>query len=158
MDITLKFEGTLEELAPFFQALQAAKTATTASLETNQQAMADEPGEFVTSEFLRRALKRHPLSDNTVAFLTALGEAEEKVYLSRATLREKIRAYTGRQEFTDQQLTGVIGSYGKRLHQTEGYNGASYFEYQKVKGEWHYRLPDELRDVVRNILRVNTNR
>ena len=43
MDITLKFEGTLEELAPFFQALQAAKTATTASLETNQQAMADEP-------------------------------------------------------------------------------------------------------------------
>ena len=148
MNITLNFEGTLEELAPIFQALQTAKTATTASPETNQKAMADESGEFVTSEFLRRALERHPLSDNTVALLKALCEAEDKIYLSRETLRKKIGLQT------DQQLTGVIGSFGKRIHQTDGYDGAYYFESEQAKGEWHYRLPNELRDVVRDILGI----
>ena len=154
MNVRLEIEGTLEDLAPFFQALQTAKTTTKAPPETDQQAMVDEPGEFVTSEFLRRALERHPLSANTVALLQALCEAEETVYLSREELREKIRSSTNRQEFTDQQLTGVIGSFGKRLHQTEGFNRASYFKYRLVEGKWHYLLPIELRDVVRDILGI----
>ncbi|MCY3707266.1 MAG: hypothetical protein OXG26_00130 [Caldilineaceae bacterium] len=157
MNVIVKFEGTLEELTPILQALQATKTATEPTPEINQQAMADEPEKFVTPEFLRRALERHPLSRNTVALLEALCKAEEDVFLSRETLRKKIGVHTD-QEFTDQQLTGVIGAFGKRLHQTDGFDGASYFEYKLVDGNWHYRLPTALRDVVREILEINGNR
>ncbi len=153
MNVILKFEGTLEELTLVLQALQATKTATEPTPEINQQAMADEPEKFVTPEFLRRALERHPLTRNTVALLEALCKAEEDVGLSYETLRKKIGMHTD-QEFTVQQLTGVIGSFGKRLYQTDGYDGASYFEYKLVDGIWHYGLPTALREVVREFLDI----
>ena len=151
MIVTMKIEGTLEELAPFFQALQAARSATAVQLELNQQDSANPPDDLVSEEFLRRALERHPLSRNTLALLGALYEAEDEGFLSRESLCEKIGLYT-RQEFTDQQLTGVIGSFGKRIHQTEGYDNASYFRYRQTDNGWQYRLPSRFRVVVRDIL------
>ena len=160
MKVSVYLEGTLDELAPIFRALQTEKSV---SPETRQQATTGEQGEFVTAgaqekfvtaEFLRQALERHPLSDYTEALLRALYEAGEDGYLSREALRKKIGEYTDHPEFTDQQLTGVIGSFGKRLSQTKGYDGGSHFEDKLVGGERHYRLPDALRDVVRDVLKL----
>ena len=151
MKVSVYLEGTLDELAPIFRALQTEKSV---SPETRQQATTVEKEKFVTAGFLRQALERHPLSDYTEALLRALYEAGEDGYLSRETLRKRIGEYTGRPEFTDQQLTGVIGSFGKRLSQTKGYDGGSHFEDKLVGGERHYRLPDALRDVVRDVLKL----
>ena len=154
VNIELRIEGTLEELAPFFQSLQAIKPKTTASPETNQQEMADEP-EYITPEFLRQALKRHPLSVYTKALLRAFVEGEEGVYLSTETLWEKVRTSTGRQKFTREQFNGVFGSLGRRIYQTKGYDGSSHYsEYKEVEGQGHYRLPTELRKVVLEILGI----
>ena len=151
MNVILNLEGTLEELTPILTALQATNTAEPASSEVNQQEMSDEQRKFVSPEFLRRALKRHPLTKNTLALLKSLYEAEKDGFLSRETLRNEIGSHTD-QKFSDQQLTGVLGSFGKRIHQTPRYNKAPYLHWKKVDGNWRYRLPEELQSVVAEIL------
>ncbi len=154
MNIELRVEGTLKELAPVFQALQAIKPKTTASSETNRQEMADEP-KYITPEFLRQALERHPLSENTVALLKAFVEGEENDYQSTETLFEKVKTFTGRQELTKEQFNGVFGSLGRRIYRTKGYDGTSYYsEYKEDKGQKQYRLPTALREVVREFLDI----
>ena len=154
MNIELRIEGTLEELAPALQALQAINPKTPASPETIQQEMADKP-RFVAPEFLRQALERHPRSENTEALLWAFAEGEDGVYLSTETLYEKVKAFTGRHELTREQFNGVFGSLGRRIYQTKGYDGTSYYsEYKEIKGQGHYRLPTALRKVVREILSI----
>ena len=88
MNVILNLEGTLEELTPILTALQATNTAEPASSEVNQQEMSDEQRKFVSPEFLRRALKRHPLTKNTLALLKSLYEAEKDGFLSREDATE----------------------------------------------------------------------
>ncbi len=154
MNISINLEGTLEELSPVISALQATRFAEATSPEVTQQVKSDEETSCVSPEFFRRALERHPLTINTIALLKTFYEAEEQDLLSRKTLCREIGNHT-RQKFTDQQLTGLLGSFGRRIHQTPGYNDAPYLDWKQIHGKWHYRLPRELRGVVAEVLRNN---
>ena len=55
------------------------------------------------------------------------------------------------------QLNGVLGKFGARIIGTNGYDGtSSYLEYgrNELTGEGTYRLPEALREVVREVLEV----
>ena len=122
----------------------------TKSPEVDRVAVVDEPNEIVPAELMHRALKRLPLTDNTRTMLKVLYEAEDdEGYVPRSKLWQALGLKK------DTQLNGVLGKFGMRVKRTDGYDGTSgYFEYRKraQTGEWCYRLPDELRDVVRKVL------
>lgn len=152
MNIELRVEGTLEELGPVLLALQAIKPKTTASPEKDGQQIANEP-KYISPEFMRRALQRHTLSDYTVALLKAFVEGKEDAYQSTESLFEKVKTITGHHDLSKEQFNGVFGSLGRRIYQTKGYDGTSYYsEYDEDKGQ--YRLPTELREVVREFLDI----
>ena len=98
---------------------------------------------------MQRALTRRPLTENTKIMLRTLCEAEEAGrYVSRATLCQ----VTG---LTLAQLNGVLGKFGARVIGTSGYDGtSSYLEYgrDELTGEGTYRLPEELCDIVHEVL------
>ena len=110
----------------------------------------DEPTGIVPAELMYRALTRVPLTENTRNMLKVLYEADDhEEYVPRSTLWREIGLKN------DTQLNGVLGKFGMRVKRTPGYDGtSSYFKYRKrdQTNEWCCRLPDELRDVVRQVL------
>ena len=149
MELKLVCKGTPEEIAAIIEAVQAAKTVQTTIQQTDQRAAPGEPPKFVSVEIMHLALTRRPLTENTRIMLKTLCEAEEAGrYVSRATLCEA----TG---LTLAQLNGVLGKFGARIIGTNGYDGtSSYLEFgrNELTGEGTYRLPEVLRDVVREVL------
>ena len=149
MELKLVCKGTPEEIAAIIEAVQAAKTVQTTIQQTDQRAAPDEPPKFVSVEIMYLALTRRPLTENTRIMLKTLCEAEEAGrYVSRATLCQA----TG---LTLAQLNGVLGKFGARVIGTNGYDGtSSYLEYGRDEstGEGTYRLPEALRNGVREIL------
>ena len=68
--------------------------------------------------------------------------------MSRSTLRQVTN-------LSNSRLNGVLGKFGQRIKRTKGYDGTSYyFDYKRhdQTDEWCYRLPQELRDIVRTVL------
>ena len=156
MKFTLTYEGTLEEIAAIVEKMQAVNGEIAAPLETDGQAASDEPEKTCVSDTLmRQALSRRPLTKSTRILLRRLYDADDdERYVPRSTLRKA----TG---LTDSQLNGVLGKFGQRVMRTSGYDGTSYyFKYKRHDhtDEWCYRLPDELRDVVREVLDDESNR
>jgi hypothetical protein len=151
MELKLVCKGTPEEIAAIIEAVQAAKVAQTTIQQSDQREAPDEPPKFVSVEIMHRALTRRPLTENTRVMLMTLCEAEEaERYVSRSTLCEA----TG---LTLAQLNGVLGKFGARIIGTNGYDGtSSYLEYgrNELTGEGTYRLPEALREVVREVLEV----
>ena len=151
MELELVCKGTLEEIAAIIEAVQAARTVQTTVQRTDQRETPGEPAKFVSVEIMRRALTRRPLTENTRIMLKTFCEAEEaERYVSRSTLCEA----TG---LTLAQLNGVLGKFGARIIGTNGYDGtSSYLEYgrNELTGEGTYRLPEALREVVREVLEV----
>ena len=149
MELKLVCKGTPEEIAAIIEAVQAAKTVQTTIQQTDQREAPDEPPKFVSVEIMYLALTRRPLTENTRIMLKTLCEAEEAGrYVSRATLCQA----TG---LTLAQLNGVLGKFGARVIGTNGYDGtSSYLEYSRDEstGEGTYRLPEALRNGVREIL------
>ena len=149
MELKLVCKGTPEEIAAIIEAVQAAKVAQSTYQQSDQREAPDEPAKFVSVEIMHRALTRRPLTENTRIMLMTLCEAEEAGrYVSRTTLCEA----TG---LTLAQLNGVLGKFGARIIGTNGYDGASsYLEYgrNELDGEGTYRLPEELCDIVHEVL------
>ena len=149
MEFQLTCTGSLEDIATILEAVRKAEPVKTAPLETGRLAASDEPKGFVPAELMRRALTRQPLTKHTRTMLTAVYECEENDrYLSRSDICK-------RTDLSPTQLNGVLGRYSQRVKGTDGYDGtSSYFEYRWLEetNEWAYRLPDELRDVVREVL------
>ena len=149
MELKLVCKGTPEEIAAIIEAVQAAKTVQTTIQQTDQREAPGEPAKFVSVEIMHLALTRRPLTENTRIMLKTLCEAEEAGrYVSRATLCQA----TG---LTLAQLNGVLGKFGARVIGTNGYDGtSSYLEYGRDEstGEGTYRLPEALRNGVREIL------
>lgn len=153
MQYTLICNGTLEEIAAIVETMQKEKSKMTISSEVGRMAVVDEPIEIIPAELMYRALTRVPLTENTRNMLKILYEAEDdEGYVPRSTLWHAIGLEN------DTQLNGVLGKFGMRVKRTPGYDGKSrYFKYKKrdQTDEWCYRLPDELRDVVRKVLEEN---
>lgn len=136
-------------------AIQKVDIGKAQSTVTDISAESDEPKKIVPAAIMRRALRRQPLTKHTRTMLEAIYECEENErYLSRSD----ICTTTG---LTPTQLNGVLGRYGQRVKGTDGYDGtSSYFEYRWLEesNEWAYRLPETLREVVREILSGDSTR
>ena len=155
MQFQLFCTGTLDEIATIVEILQRATSVEGAPPEADRPAASVEEKGFVPAELMRRALMRQPLTKNTRTMLTTIYECEENEgYLSRSEICEKTH-------LTPTQLNGVLGRFGQRVKGTDGYDGtSSHFEYRWLEedNEWSYRLPNELRGVVGEILGAGNSR
>lgn len=149
MEFQLVCTGSLKEIEMILDAIQKVDFGEAPFAATDIFTESDEPKEIVPAEIMRRALRRQPLTKHTRTMLEAIYECEENEgYLSRS----EICTMT---DLTPTQLNGVLGRYGQRVKGTDGYDGeSSYFEYRWIEetNEWSYRLPNTLRDVVRETL------
>ena len=146
-------EGTTDEVQDFAQRILSTDTGHTLSVAvpekvrpakgvTMRSNSPDSPGKFVTTEFARRVLMRRPSPSQPLqAVLTALAEASPK-WLPRSELRRVVA-----DDYTPQQLAGLMGAFGRRMSHTEGYDEeAHFFDYQwsEEKEDWVYRLPESV--------------
>ena len=149
MELTLVCKGTPEEVASIIDAIQTAEAAKTAVRQKNLRETPNEQTTYVSAEVMRRALTRHPLTENTMVMLKTLCEAEEE---GRYVRRSKLCEATG---LAPAQLNGVLGKFGGRIMDTPGYEkGSSYLNYgeHEPTGEGTYRIPSELQGVILEIL------
>ena len=134
----LIFEGTAEEISAVMQNLPL--------MTAEPIALTAEPAEnrtFVTVEFARRMLTRLDLSEAQHRVLQAL-YAAYPTYVVIQTLQ----AATG---YTPRQFSGLMGAFGNRMAQTEGYQQGSLFFDYRWNGEaqqWEYRLPESVHEAV----------
>ena len=151
MNIHIRIEGTPAELSDVLRALPGTAMVHTAAVELTDEVIdssatsesSEEASRFVTTRFARRALKRLKLSKPMKKVLRALYEAHTEC-LPLATLQD-VAGYS------PPQFAGLMGAFGRRLANTEGYDSeAAFFEYNwDEDGEtWNYRLPDTVREAL----------
>ena len=145
MHLHIRVEGTAAEISDVLRVLPGAATVRTAAVELTDEVAqsavsADRPeaeSRFVTIRFARRALKRRKLSKPMRDMLRALYEAHPN-WLSQ----ESVRAASG---YGPSQYAGLMGAFGRRLVNTEGYDAEVEFfesEWDDDGETWNYRLPD----------------
>jgi len=146
------FEGSPEELS------QVAKTLQTSAPLAGVMVSSDEPlvpeevsdkgeeaegeDEGVTVKFARRVLKRRELSSPLKAVLQKLYEVHDWVGI------EELCEVSN---YTRPQFAGLMGAFGRRIVNTQGYDEeASFFfsEWNDETGAWKYRLPDTVREAL----------
>ena len=151
MNLHIRIEGTPAELSGVLQALPGAAMVHTAAVELTDEVVEsstssespEEGSRFVTTRFARRALKRLKLSKPMKKVMRALYEAHPE-RLPLATLQD-VAGYS------PPQFAGLMGAFGRRLANTEGYDSdVEFFEYDwDEDGEtWTYRLPDTAREAL----------
>ena len=137
-------EGTVEEIREVIPMLQSFTSETKivtreideSTLDSEEQRSAEKRP--VTLEFALRALTRRPLSEPQRKVLKALYDAHPDCVTSLA-LRE-VADYG-----SSHQLAGLMGAFGRRLSNTEGFDeNAYFFQWQRdAKNEvWEYRLAE----------------
>ena len=96
---------------------------------------------FVTLEFARAALTRLPLAPTQRAVLKALYDAGSEYVTTTELVR--VAGYK-----SGHQLAGLMGAFGRRLANTEGFDeNATFFEvrWNEPAAAWEYRLPANVR-------------
>ena len=148
LHVKMRIEGTPAELSDVLRALPGAAMVHTTAVELTDEIVEsstssespEEASRFVTTRFARRALKRLKLSKPMKKVMRALYEAETE-WLPLATLQEVA-------SYTPAQFAGLMGAFGRRMANTEGYDSeADFFEYEWDEGKetWCYRLPETVR-------------
>ena len=151
MQLHVRMEGTMEEIRDVLRVLpRAAMLHTTAVELTDETApsptsseSAESESSVVTTRFARRALTRLRLSPPMRRVLAALYEAHPG-WLSLPTLH-------GIAEYKPAQFAGLMGAFGRRVANTEGYDSdLLFFESRWNENEetWDYRLPDTVREAL----------
>ena len=145
MQIHVRMEGTTAEIRDVLKALPQSETLHIAAVEltddpvpsaTSSESAESESG-VVTTRFARRALTRLRLSPPMRRVLVALYEAHPD-WLSLPTLH-------GIADYKPAQFAGLMGAFGRRVANTEGYDSdLLFFESRWNDNEetWDYRLPD----------------
>lgn len=147
----IRLEGTPTEMIEVIQALPEATKLRAVAVELTDEAVSSEtPSEsaetdssVVSTRFARRALTRLGLSPPMRKVLTALFEAHPG-WLSLPTLH-------GIADYTPAQFAGLMGAFGRRLANTEGYDSdLAFFEYKWNEDEevWDYRLAKTVCDAL----------
>ena len=145
MNIHVRMEGTEEEIKEVLRALPGAAMLHTTAVELTDETVpsatssesAESEARVVTTRFARRALTRLGLSPPMRKVLAALNEAHPG-WLSLPTLH-------GIASYKPAQFAGLMGAFGRRVANTEGYDsGLLFFESKWNENEetWDYRLPD----------------
>ena len=127
MKLNIRVEGTTAEISDVLQALPGAATVHTAAVEltdagiqaTTSSETPEPESRYVTTRFARRALGRLKLSTPMKNVLRALYEAHPD-WLSIATLRDVA-------EYDPAQFSGLMGAFGRRLANTNGYDSDTGF-------------------------------
>ena len=151
MNLHIRVEGTTAEISDVLRALPGAATVHTTAVELTNAGAQATPGPetlkpesgFVTTRFARRVLKRLPLSTPMKNVLRALYKAHPK-RLSQATLQD-VAGYQ------PSQYAGMMGAFGRRIANTEGYDSETqFFDWRQGDEEetWYYRLPDTVREAL----------
>ena len=151
MNVHLRLEGTSTEVNDVLQALPGVTELRIAAVELTDEVVSSEtPSEsagsdsrVVTTRFVRHALTRLRLSPPMKRVLTALYEAHPD-WLSLPTLHSIA-------DYTPAQFAGLMGAFGRRLANTEGYDSdLTFFEYRWNEDEevWDYRLPKTVCDAL----------
>ena len=146
MNLHIRVEGTAAEINDVLRALPGAATAHTAAVEltdagiqaTTSSETPEPESRFVTTRFARRVLGRLKLSTPMKKVLKTLYEAPD--WLSIATLQDAAG-------YDPAQFAGLMGAFGRRLANTEGYDpDTEFFEWKWADdGTLNYRLPDTVR-------------
>ena len=133
--------ATMEAIRPLVSEPESSTVEPIAGGEA--EAIDDSTGKrFVTVEFAREVLTRLPLSPAQRAMLKALYDAEAEEYVTTTEL-VRVLAYG-----TGHQLAGLMGAFGRRIANTEGFDEkATFFEIRRneTAAAWEYRLPANVR-------------
>ena len=152
MQMHIRLEGTAKEIGDALRTLSSTAAFHTTALELDGHTAAEsespptEETPFVTTRFARRALTRLPLSEPMKNVLEALCGAHPD-WLSAPEL-QKAAGYN------PSQFAGLMGAFGRRLANTEGYEHEAHFwewEWRDDKDTWECRLPDSVYEAVREI-------
>ncbi len=129
------YDGTPEEIARLLD------------LEQRRDVSAPPPNEsprnFVSASVAARVLTRRPLSEEQQAMLRMLYNAGER-WTSAMRLQDQIG-------YAPNQFAGLMGAFGRRITQTEGYLGHTSFfdqEWDHENGCNRYRLPPSVRAAI----------
>ena len=151
MNLNIRIEGTAEEIGDVLRALPGANSVHIAAVEltdagvqaTTSSETTEPESRFVTTRHARRVLKRLPLSTQMKNVLRALYNAHPD-WLSQSTLQD-IAGYE------PSQYAGMMGAFGRRRANTEGYDSETeFFEWKWDDEEetWYCRLPDTVREAL----------
>ena len=151
MNLHIRVEGTAAEISDVLRNLPGAAAAQTAAVELTDEVVAaatssetpEAEFRYVTTRFARRALVRIKLSKPMRKLLRALYKAHPN-WLSQATMREA-------SGYEPAQYAGLMGAFGRRLANTDGYDSEAYFfdvKWDDDQEEWVYRLPDSVREAL----------
>lgn len=142
------FEGTPEELSQVAKTLQTSAPLAQAMDSSpefpapEEVSAKDEDTEGVTVRFARRVLKRRELSEPLKAVFQKLYEANDWVSI------EELGEVS---EYSRPQFAGLMGAFGRRIANTQGYDQEAAFfftEWDDEAGAWKYRLPDTVREAL----------
>jgi hypothetical protein len=150
---TTTYEGTLEEILAALPYLRNVHPAdTTAGLEhvSIQSAEAtdedetdeDEEISYVSTRVARRVLNRIKLHDVQKDLLVALCHAHPGTMLA-----SELQGQIG---YSPAQFAGLMGSWGRRVSHTEGYDDEYFFiqNWDHDAGCMRYGLPDSVREAM----------
>ena len=147
MNVTIRMEGTAEEIGIALKALSYKGALNTTALELNSSVTpaaaepetADIEEAFVSTEFAKRALQRLPLSRPMKRVLAELHKTHPGS-LSTQELHDVAR-------YKPAQFAGLMGAFGRRLANTNGYDGEKEFfdwHWNEDNDAWDCRLPSSV--------------
>ena len=151
MNLNIRIEGTAEEISDVLRTLPGSATVHTAAVELTTAGAQATPSpetpepesQFVTTRHARRVLKRLPLATQMKNVLRALYKAHPD-WLPQAALQD-VAGYK------PSQYAGMMGAFGRRRANTEGYDSdTEFFEWKWDDEErtWYCRLPDTVREAL----------
>ena len=152
MRVQIRIEGTSEEVSNVLRALPGTVTLGTAAvelsndvaeLESGGQETAGHESNYVSLPFARHVLTRLGLLRRMRAVLAALHEAHPGW-----VILPKLHEIT---EYTPAQFAGLLGAFGRRIANTEGYDESLSFiqrRWNDEEGTWEYRIPKSVCDAL----------
>ena len=149
MNLQIRLEGSATEIAEVLQALPNAAAVHAVAVElagsTGDTKTSFESPEaqsaFVSTQFARRVLSRRRLSPKVTIALATLYGAGPTGWVSQLALCDATN-------YSATQLAGLMGAFGRRQANTEGYDpNASFIEYDDEAKA--YRLPETVREALR---------
>ena len=147
----IRLEGSPGELLEVLRALPGAATLETSVVELSNEVVtspavsetADGQPRYVTTAFARRTLKRLPLSPAMKKVLTALHRVDPPWLSLRALHRVS--------DYAPSQFAGLMGAFGRRMANTEGYDADAHFftyRWNDEEDTWDYGLPNSVREAL----------
>ena len=152
MRVHIRIEGTYEEVSTVLRVLPGTATLGTAAVELSNEVAPSESGGqepdghdsiYVSIQFARRVLTRLGLARRIRAVLTTLCEAQPGW-----VLLPKLHEIT---DYTPAQFAGLLGAFGRRVANTEGYDSSLMFiqhRWNDEEGTWEYRIPKTVCDAL----------